>query len=663
MVDWGFLEGMLNRLGFEEKWIKWMMMCVSSVNYSVLVNTDSVGPIQPGRGLRQGDPLSPYLFILITEGLSALIKGVVARGDIHGVQICRGAPSVSYLLFTNDCFLFCRANLSEVNNIMEILRVHVDASGQDINLSKSEVFFSRNISRPTQEDLASIMGVKHVMGTGTYLGLPSLTGRSKKDTFGYVKDRIWKKINAWRSRPISKAGKEVMIKSVLQSIPSYIMSLFILPDGIVKDIKKMLNSFWWGGGNNPNCIKWMAWDRLTGTKNEGGLGFRDLKAFNMAMVAKRGWNLLTMSQSLSSKIFKARWSIGDGSNISVMDSPCLREKKEGRVNGLQRQGAYGMSVNDLLSPNGKFWNSMLIRELFDYVVAEDILQVPLVEEVQENKWNWKEEQNGCYSVRSGYRLWRKDQVRSGSSGVDGDWCSLWNIKDPPRTKHLLWRICRDCLPTRQRLRHYHVSCPSSCSFCEDTMEDSWHVKEDSMTAGRVAWFLAQRHGTNVGNRSSNLRWVPPVEGSIKCNVDAGYNNSRGTNRGWCMRDHMGSFMFAGAAWDFSHYPILEAEALALKEAIQSAIDMEVQNVIFESDSLRTVQAIHGKLQGVSEFSCIISSIHSLLLNFPNFEVKFVKRQANMVAHSIAKAANSWTRRSLFHMIPLCIEQFLFNDMN
>ncbi|XP_058784658.1 uncharacterized protein LOC131659490 [Vicia villosa] len=224
-------------------------------------------------------------------------------------------------------------------------------------------------------------------------------------------------------------------------------------------------------------------------------------------------------------------------------------------------------------------------------------------------------------------------------------------------------------------------------------------KEDSMVAGRVAvmidilwrnhnnmvwnnekeeysklglnafcswqeWFLAQRHGTNVGNRASNLRWVPPVEGSFKCNVDAGYNNSRGTtNRDWCMRDHMGSFMFAGAAWDFSHYPILEAEALALKEAIQSAIDMEMQNVIFECDSLRMVQAIHGKFQGVSEFSCIISSIHRLLFNFPNFKVKFVKRQANMVAHSIAKAANSWTRRSLFHMIPLCIEQLLFNDMN
>ncbi|MCH80176.1 hypothetical protein A2U01_0000939, partial [Trifolium medium] len=83
-VDWGFLKGMLLRLGFSDKWVQWMMMCVSSVNYSVLMNFDKVGPIYPGRGLRQGDPLSPYLFILATEGLTALIKQSIGRGDIHG---------------------------------------------------------------------------------------------------------------------------------------------------------------------------------------------------------------------------------------------------------------------------------------------------------------------------------------------------------------------------------------------------------------------------------------------------------------------------------------------------------------------------------------------------------------------------------------------------
>jgi hypothetical protein len=130
-VDWGFLCGMLERLGFSNKWIHWMMLCVSSVNYSALVNFEKVGPIIPGRGLRQGDPLSPYLFILITEGLTSLLKKSVACGDLHGVQICRGAPVVSHLLFADDCFLFCRATIGEANLLMKILKTYEEASAGD----------------------------------------------------------------------------------------------------------------------------------------------------------------------------------------------------------------------------------------------------------------------------------------------------------------------------------------------------------------------------------------------------------------------------------------------------------------------------------------------------------------------------------------------------
>jgi hypothetical protein len=132
------------------------------------------------------------------------------------------------------------------------------------------------------------MGVRQVLGTGTYLGLPSMVGRSKRATFAYIKDRIWRKINSWRSRPLSKAGKEVMIKSVLQAIPAYVMSIYLLPDSLINEIERMINAFWWGGGNNNKGIRWLAWDKLACPKEEGGLGFRDFQLFNMAMVAKQG---------------------------------------------------------------------------------------------------------------------------------------------------------------------------------------------------------------------------------------------------------------------------------------------------------------------------------------------------------------------------------------
>jgi hypothetical protein len=199
---------------------------------------DTAGPIFPGRGLRQGDPLSPYLFILCAEGLSALIRQAERNGSLLGVKVCRNAPIVSHLLFADDCFLFCRANVDEVNELMRILQIYEHASGQEINLVKSEVFISRNMSQAAKEDLSRILGVKHVLDTSIYLGLPSMIGRSKKATFSYIKDRIWKRMNSWRGRALSKAGKEIMIKSILQAIPSYVMSMFILPSSFIDDIEK-----------------------------------------------------------------------------------------------------------------------------------------------------------------------------------------------------------------------------------------------------------------------------------------------------------------------------------------------------------------------------------------------------------------------------------------
>ncbi|MCI07464.1 RNA-directed DNA polymerase (Reverse transcriptase), partial [Trifolium medium] len=194
-------------------------------------------------------------------------------------------------------------------------------------MSKSEVFFSRNISYTAQQDLAGILQVRHVLGTGTYLGLPSMIGRSKKATFSFIKDRIWRRINSWRGRSLSKAGKEVMIKSVLQAIPSYIMSIYTIPSTTICEIERMINGFWWGGGggHHNKGIRWMAWDRLTPPKSQGGLGFRDFQAFNQAMIAKQCWNILQNPDSLVSQVFKARWIIGDGSKINVMKDPWIRK--------------------------------------------------------------------------------------------------------------------------------------------------------------------------------------------------------------------------------------------------------------------------------------------------------------------------------------------------
>jgi hypothetical protein len=149
-VEWSFLEAMMQRLGFTEAWIFLITQCVRSVTNAVLVNGDPYEKITPSRGLRQGDPFSPYLFIWVAKGLSSLIVKAEMDNKIIGVPISAGGTRLSHLFFADDNLLFCRANFIEWGNIMEILKLYEKASDQKLNADKTSIFFSRNTGNRIQ---------------------------------------------------------------------------------------------------------------------------------------------------------------------------------------------------------------------------------------------------------------------------------------------------------------------------------------------------------------------------------------------------------------------------------------------------------------------------------------------------------------------------------
>ena len=110
----------------------------------------------------------------------------------------------------------------------------------------------------------------------------------KKRVFRQIKDRVWKKLQGWKEKLMSKAGKEVLIKAVVQSIPTYTMGCFKLPSALIHEIEMLTARFWWGQDDKKKKIHWVAWDLLCKSKFEGGLGFKSLEAFNLAMLAKQG---------------------------------------------------------------------------------------------------------------------------------------------------------------------------------------------------------------------------------------------------------------------------------------------------------------------------------------------------------------------------------------
>lgn len=229
-VEWDFLNGIMSKLGLPDMWVERVISYVTTSSFSVWINGKAYRNIRPTKGLYQGDPLSPYLFLLYAESLSSLLSKAQEEGRLHGVLICMRAPTISHLLFADDSLLFCRANQEEVQVVIEVLQTYAASSGQCINFEKFSIYFSSNTAREQRDNIKGALGVREVDMFDTYLGLPTLVGRSKFQTFSFLKDRVWKKIQGWKGQLLSKAGREVLIKAVAQ-FKHYVCKILVGADG------------------------------------------------------------------------------------------------------------------------------------------------------------------------------------------------------------------------------------------------------------------------------------------------------------------------------------------------------------------------------------------------------------------------------------------------
>lgn len=201
--------------------------------------------------------------------------------------------------------VFYLGKLQRGNSFRDILNIYERASGQKINLQKSSVVFSKNVCTDTKTRLASILGIQCVEEHGMYLGLPIHVGRSKSAIFAYLKERLTKKLISWRTKILSSAGKEILIKVVAQAVPLYVMSCYMLPKSVCDNLHQLCAQFFWGSTDEKKKIHWRSWDRMCLTKAEGGMGFKNLHAYNLAMLAKQGWRLVSNPHSLIARLYKS----------------------------------------------------------------------------------------------------------------------------------------------------------------------------------------------------------------------------------------------------------------------------------------------------------------------------------------------------------------------
>ncbi|CAH9083997.1 unnamed protein product [Cuscuta epithymum] len=501
-VEWDFLEGIMRRLGFGDRWVSLIMNCISSVSYSIPFDDGELGPIWPSRGLRQGDPLSPYLFILVAEGLSTLISREEARGRIHGVSIARRAPRISHLFFADDSLLFFQATHREVTAVREILHAYETASGQTINYNKSKFFFSANVPAHIQEGLMEVMRVEYAGNEEKYLGLPAFFGKRKKEILSYIRNRVVSRIQNWNSKFLSRAGREIMLKTVIQAMPTYTMNVFLLPLDLCRELEVMMNGYWWKGKSEKG-IRWRNWDSLCKPKKYGGMGFRKIRDFNLAMLAKQAWKLQTEPESLVSRVFKARyfpdgsyvtakiggspsfiwrslfevqniikkgskWRVGNGNHINVWRDSWLPDKVNPKITSVCVEGLEEATVAGLLNSKGEDWDLDILKDLFNERDIDLIRSIPISNRLVEDRLIWSGEQNGCFSVKSCYRQvvgeFRPEEWLG--------WTAMWKFQLPPKIKHFFWQVCTNCLPTTSNLIRRGVECRALCGLCGDEGDES-----------------------------------------------------------------------------------------------------------------------------------------------------------------------------------------------
>jgi ribonuclease HI len=514
-VEWSFLEKIMWKMGFDRRWVTLIMACVKSVKYKVRVNSSETDTFIPTRGLRQGDPLSPYLFLFVAQGLSSMLKGAENRGELQGVHVCRDAPPVSHLLFADDSLILMQADKSNAETLKNLLDRYCSNSGQMISDAKSSIFFSPNTEVETKVEVCETLNIMTESLTDKYLGLPALVGADRSDCFQYLVDRVRGKTKGWKEKLLSMGGKEVLIKSVAQAVPVFAMMVFRIPKNICKGITDAISQFWWGDDDDHKRIHWKAWWKLCIPKSKGGMGFRDLEAFNKALLAKQVWRLLLEPESLCARVLRAKyypdgklldaklksgssftwqsvfaglecfkkgciWRVGDGSQIKIWEDNWIPSSHNMKIQ-TPRGNNLITRVEELINPITGVWDVQLIRSIFWEVDANRILQIPL-RHGREDVVAWHFTKNSLFSVGSAYHLqwlykFGENRINEQASGVGDDkvWSQLWKLEVPAKIKIFGWRVLHGLLPCKGVLANRHIDNSSSCPACHSNCEDIKHV--------------------------------------------------------------------------------------------------------------------------------------------------------------------------------------------
>nr|XP_027071698.1 uncharacterized protein LOC113696490 [Coffea arabica] len=663
-VEWKFLGRIMLHMGFCPTFVRWIMTCISTVSYSFNLNGQNVGYIKPSRGLRQGDPLSPYLFIICMEGLSNFIKKGVDSKQLTGIKVCKDSPMISHLFFADDSLLCCKASKEEAKKVKEIIQTYGQATGQVVNFGKSAMFLTKNTSNRIRGEIREVLGNMRAASSGKYLGLPMTIGRAKNQVFG----------------------------------------------------------FWWGGDGLENKVHWVRWSKLTEVKGKGGLGFRDLEAFNVALLAKQIWRVVTNPNLLVSKVLKAKYMkktdwlvqkppstaswcwkslhkggellqqglykrVGDGRSIKIWEDRWVAGSCNGKLTTAKPAGCQLECVHELIE-EGR-WKTDTLHRWFNIDDVELITNIPLSLYERKDRLYWLHSKSGVYTIRTGYVIAKggretvnhriaPDSETSWAIRKHTVWKRLWGLNIKMKLKHFLWRCLQNGLATSEALYQRVGKGSNLCQCCGEATETIEHVFFFCPTA-QIAWRLAplwkarnkrvfqlesedakviidkaqqewiefeeatvpQPRGfaSTEQERLSQHNWEPPKEGVVRINTDAAISAKMvRIGLGIVARNWRGDLVKVRGISRRKKGEAATEESLAIRSALEMAQAAGWTKIEVQSDCRNVVSSINAGNVQDCKLQTILEDIEALKTSFDSCIFSFVPRSANGYSHEVAQFA-------------------------
>ena len=422
-----------------------------------------------------------------------------------GLRVSRNSPRLNHLLFADDTMFFTKTDPQSCAALMEILNGYKKASGQMINIAKSSISFSVKTSQEVRLRVKQHLKIEKEGGVGKYLGLPEHFGRKKKGLFASIVDRMQQKSLNWSNCFLSMAGKATMLQSVLSPLPNFAMTCFELPVSLCKRIQSVLTGFWWDLKDGERKISWVSWDKLTLPKGMGGLGLRDIHAFNQALLGKRAWRLIKKPKCLLFRILTGKYcnsasfltveaasssshgwkgvlkcrdlliqhlgkAIGDGESTSVWKDAWIDSGSNLKPIGPVLLQDQDLLVSDLLSRETKEWNRAKVENLLPEL-ASHILALKPSKLGAQDAHIWNLNKTGEYTAKSGYISLQSPKIQSTLALLDTDvvgwdWNKhIWSPHLLPKLKMFLWKVGQNALPTIENLQKQGVQITTNCCRC------------------------------------------------------------------------------------------------------------------------------------------------------------------------------------------------------